>query len=180
MEAAVVAVIAILAVIFVFRHRGVYLMVLPGRTYLKLLVFGAVVPLAVWTVFSYVLYRNPMTCGTASFWSASVLTACAIWFTVLAVITLARRYRKLNGIRIPFPLLNGNLIVLLAGFVAVSTILMRPCLDLVRARAMKEDRMVFYGKVFTPAEDKATAVLRDGQIKILEEQVKQPIVLDKK
>ncbi|MEA4863717.1 MAG: hypothetical protein AB7F40_12170 [Victivallaceae bacterium] len=180
LEGVVVILIAILAVIFAFRHRGAYLMVLPGRAYLKLLLFAVAIPLVVWMIFSYVLYRNQLPCQKAWFWSFIVLVAYFIWFMVTAVITLVRRYRKLNGRPIRFALLIGNMIVLMAGFIAINTVLMRPILQAVQTQAMEEDRMVFYGKGFTPAEDRATAMLRDSQVKVLKELIKQPIRLDEK
>ena len=181
MEVAVVGLIAVLVVVFAFAHRGVYLMVLPSRTYLRLLVFGAALPLAVWMLCTYALYRAPLAVNWVLLWSCCMLAVYLVWFMVLAVLVLAKRYRRLNGLRLPFRLLIGNLIVLLAGFVAVNTLVMRPWLGWMQTQAMREDRVVLHSSnAFTPAEDNVVAVLRDEQIKVLEALVKQPIMLDEK
>ena len=54
MELLAAVMMLVLAFDFWADHRGAYMMVLPGRSYLKLLLFGVILPLVLWQVWSHI------------------------------------------------------------------------------------------------------------------------------
>ena len=56
-ELLIFAVIVVMTLYLAFRHRGIYLMILPGKKYLQLALFGVVIPLVLWQILDFVLCR---------------------------------------------------------------------------------------------------------------------------
>ena len=124
------------------------------------------------------MFGNAMPVMKAGMRSAMFLPLYLVWFTVLAVLVLRRRYRRLNAAKITRLLQNGNLVVLLAGFVLVNSLIMRPYFSWVEHRAMSGTMSMFSGKHWTAAEGNINEAIRGGRIKILKEIIKQPIRLE--
>ncbi len=175
-ELLIFAVIVAMALYLVFRHRGIYLMILPGKKYLQLALFGVVIPLVLWQILDFVLCRT-VRFPVATVVNILAMTVMTSWFIILAVKMLKKRHLQLNGVKIGRPILTANMIVLLTGMMALQTMLMRPWLEAVRKTAMAEDTLIFHGKLITPAEDEAAMRLRSQLLDEFNRQIANPVKL---
>ncbi|MBQ7404075.1 MAG: hypothetical protein IJW05_11625 [Lentisphaeria bacterium] len=149
--------LALISLIFYLRKRAPRWIELPRNSYLKLLLIGIILPVAVfliWTHFDVLSGRDLNFANNKMLLSLTakyLVFFMPLFFGVLACVELVKKAKAK-----PVDCI-WNLIFLFSMFLAVSSLILRPALDLKIRYYTKNDPLIHTEKAYCELENKAVA-----------------------